>query len=106
MKFLFTGLLLASTQAFAGAPHAFDVPAKLLADPVVTAEIAKYPNYYFNALVFEESDNGWTEHTFSLILSKYDEKVAGPDRICFWVDYNEQIAKPVTQIVRNTISCD
>lgn len=107
MKSLFAFLLIVSSaQVFAGAPHAFDVPAKLLADPLVVAEIAKYPNYYFNTLIFEESDDNWTEHTFSLVLSKYDEKQSGPTRLCFWVDYNEKINKPVTRITPNKTSCD
>ncbi len=104
MKIFFAFLLLASTEAFAGDPHAFDVAAKLLSHTLVTTEVAKYPNHYFSSLVFEESYDAWTEHVFSLKLFK--RRGSGPKLICFWVDYDEKLSDPVTRILPNTTSCD
>jgi len=95
--------LLVSVQSFATQPHSFEVAPKLLSDNTVRGEIAKYPNYYFESLRFEESDDNWTEHTFTLVLAIFDGE--GPDRICFWVDYDEKSFPHVTRVSKFEESC-
>ena len=95
--------LLLSCNAYAANPHGFDVISSIATSDKVTNLVSKYSNYYFSNLVFEESDNGWSEHTFALTLLKFNGD--GPSKICFWIDYDESINR-VTYISNAGTNCE
>jgi hypothetical protein len=95
--FLFLILFnLVSVSTFAGNPHDFETVLTILNSSKVKDIFVENSNYFFQSVRFEESDNGWTDHVFTLLLEKHSG--IGPNTICFELAFDEQDIKSEVRV--------